>query len=252
MHSCIIIDDESKARILLKAMLERYAPELEVIADCQDLPSGVKAIRKLKPDLIFLDIEMPEYSGLELLDFFEENELQFDVIFTTAYNEYALQAFRFSAIDYLLKPLQPQQLQDAIDRFKKKSIRESARRLELLKTNMSTEDNLQERRIVIPIGQSLKFLRLKDIILIKGEGAYSEIYLKDGEKLLISKNLKHFEELLMDVNRFIRTHKSYIINLDEVIEYNKSSGGLIMMNGGLSAGISSEKLDEFLKSMQSN
>src|SRR5688572_5125066 len=129
MYSCVIIDDENKARVLLRAMLERYAPDLNILADCNDLPTGVKAIKKLKPDLVFLDIEMPGYSGLELLDFFDEEELNFDVIFTTAYNEYAVQAFRFSAIDYLLKPLQPQQLQDAVERFIKKTERESSKRL---------------------------------------------------------------------------------------------------------------------------
>jgi len=250
MYRCIIIDDESKARILLKAMLERYGPSLEVVADCADLPTGVKAINKLNPDLVFLDIEMPGHSGLELMDFFEGSELNFDVIFTTAYSEYALQAFRFSAIDYLLKPLQPQQLQDAIARFEKKSVKESAKRLEVLKSNLSEGENSNDRRIVIPIGQSLKFIWLKDIILLKGEGAYSEIFLKDGTKLLVSKNLKYFEDLLFDLPKFVRTHKSYIINMDEVLEYSKSSGGMIIMTGNFSAGISAEKIDDFLKRMQ--
>ncbi len=250
MFNAIIIDDESKARVLLRAMLERYAPELNIVADCNDLPSGVKAIKKFKPDLVFLDIEMPGHSGLELLDFFSENEMNFDVIFTTAYNEYALQAFRFSAIDYLLKPLQPQQLQDAVQRFVKKTERESSKRLELLKSNLSADDNIGDRRIVVPIGQSLKFIRLRDIILIKGEGAYSEIFLKEGEKLLISKNLKHFEDLLQDVPKFIRAHKSYIVNMDEVVEYSRSSGGIIHMTGSLTASISPDKLEEFLRMMQ--
>src|SRR5688572_32935140 len=137
MYSCVIIDDENKARVLLRAMLERYAPDLNILADCNDLPTGVKAIKKLKPDLVFLDIEMPGYSGLELLDFFDEDELTFDVIFITAYIEYAIQAFRFSAIDYLLKPLQQQQLIDAVERLVMKSEKQRTNLLEASKSNLN-------------------------------------------------------------------------------------------------------------------
>ena len=248
-YPCIIIDDESMARKLLHAMLQSYCPELEVVAECADLPSGVKAIKKFGPKLVFLDIEMPGYSGLELLDFFDEDELTFDVIFITAYNEYAIQAFKFSAIDYLLKPLQQQQLKDAVARFIKKTERQSSRKLEALKTNLNVEEPIGEKRIVVPIGQTLKFLRLSDILLIKGEGAYSEVILAGGEKLLASKNLKHFEEMLSDIPRFFRSHKSYIINMHDVVEYSKSDGGVIFMKENHTAGLSADKLEEFMKLM---
>jgi two-component system, LytTR family, response regulator len=249
-YPCVIIDDESLARKLLSAMLEAYCPELEVVAECADLPTGVKAIKKHGPKLVFLDIEMPGYSGLELLDFFDDEEISFDVIFTTAYNEYAIQAFRFSAIDYLLKPLQQQQLKDAVQRFVKKTERESSNRLTALKSNLNADEPISDKRIVVPIGQSLKFLRLADIVMIKGDGAYSEVLLRDGEKILASKNLKHFEEMLEGIPRFFRSHKSYIINVHEVIEYSKSDGGVILMKDNNTAGISPDKLDEFMKLMQ--
>jgi two-component system LytT family response regulator len=249
-YPCVIIDDEGMARKLLRAMLDSYCPDLEVVAECSDLPTGVKAIKKLDPKLVFLDIEMPGYSGLELLDFFDEDELTFDVIFITAYNEYAIQAFRFSAIDYLLKPLQQQQLMDAVDRFVKKTEKQSTNRLETLKSNLNTDEPIGEKRIVVPIGQSLKFLKLSDIVMIKGEGAYSEVVLRHGEKLLASKNLKHFEEMLSGVSRFFRSHKSYIINMHEVVEYSKSDGGVIHMKDNLTAGISPDKLEDFMKLMQ--
>jgi two-component system LytT family response regulator len=184
-----------------------------------------------------------------LLDFFDEDELTFDVIFITAYNEYAIQAFRFSAIDYLLKPLQQQQLIDAVERFIKKTEKQSVNRLETLKSNLNTDEPIGEKRIVVPIGQSLKFLKLSDIVMIKGEGAYSEVVLRHGEKLLASKNLKHFEEMLSGVPRFFRSHKSYIINMHEVVEYSKSDGGVIHMKDNLTAGISPDKLDDFMKLM---
>lgn len=248
-YDCVIIDDEGMARKLLKAMLEQYCPDLQVVAECADLPTGVKAIKKMNPKLVFLDIEMPGYSGLELLDFFDEDEVTFDIIFITAYNEYAIQAFKFSAIDYLLKPLHQHQLIEAVDRFIKKTERESSRQLDTLKANLNTDEPLSEKRIVVPIGQSLKFLKLSDIVMIKGDGAYSEVQLRDGEKILASKNLKHFEDMLYGISRFFRSHKSYIINIQEVVEYSKSDGGVIHMGENLTAGISPDKLDEFMKLM---
>ena len=185
-----------------------------------------------------------------LLDFFDEDELTFDVIFITAYNEYAIQAFRFSAIDYLLKPLQQQQLIDAVNRFIKKAEKQSSKKLEALKTNLNAEEPIGEKRIVVPIGQSLKFLKLSDIVMIKGEGAYSEVVLSDETKLLASKNLKHFEEMLSGIPRFFRSHKSYIINIHDVVEYSKSDGGVIHMKGSHTAGLSTDKLEEFMKLMQ--
>ena len=115
MVKCIIIDDEPKARNLLEAIIEQYCPDLTIEALCEDLPTGIKAIKKHKPELIFLDIEMPGHSGLELMDFFDDEEVNFGIIFTTAYNEYALQAFRFSAIDYLLKPIQHTTLIETVE-----------------------------------------------------------------------------------------------------------------------------------------
>lgn len=249
-YSCIVVDDESRARILLKTMLEQYCPELTVLDECEDLPSGVKAIKKHSPSLVFLDIEMPGYSGLELLEFFDEKDITFDIIFTTAYNEYAVQAFKLSAIDYLLKPLHPDQLVDAVERFKRKNVKENSLKLEALKRNLNSNDVLSEKRMMVPIGQSLKFLVVNEIVMIKGEGAYSELYLKNGDKLLASKNLKHFEEMLSGIPNFYRVHKSYIINVNEVMEYSKSDGGVVIMSNGLEAGISTDKVDEFLKIMQ--
>ena len=115
----IIIDDEKRARVTLKLLLNEYCPDIEIVAECENLPTGVKAIRKHNPDLVLLDIEMPGHSGLELLDFFDEDDVRFSIIFTTAYNEYAIQAFKFSAIDYLLKPINPDQLVAAIKRLQK-------------------------------------------------------------------------------------------------------------------------------------
>jgi len=249
MESCIIIDDEPKARTLLESVIKQYCPELEIAALCEDLPDGVKAIRKHKPSLVFLDIEMPAHSGLELLDFFNEEEVDFSVIFTTAYNEYAIQAFRFSAIDYLLKPIQHMQLAEAVERFIKKQSQQKTIQLKALKENLNNTTRWEDKRIAVPSGQTIQFFKPSEIIMIKGEAAYSEIHLSNGQKMLASRNLRHFEEMLQSIPVFFRSHKSYIINRQAVQQYVKSDGGYLTLINGLQASISAEKVSEFLKNM---
>jgi two-component system, LytTR family, response regulator len=247
MSTCIIIDDEPKARILLEAIIKQYCPQLNILALCEDLPTGVKAIKKHKPALVFLDIEMPGHSGLELLEFFNEDEVDFNVIFTTAYNEYAVQAFKFSAIDYLLKPIQHTQLIDAVERFEKLQERQKGEQFKTLKDNLSSATNWEEKRIAVPSGQTVHFFKPSEIVMIKGEAAYSEIHLNNGSKLLASRNLRHFEELLEGIPVFFRSHKSYIINRLCVTQYVKSDGGYLEMSNGMQAGLSSEKVADFLE-----
>jgi len=250
MIQCIVIDDEPKARNLLKSIIEQYCSTLSIAALCEDLPSGVKAIKKYKPQLVFLDIEMPGHSGLELMDFFNDNEIDFSIIFTTAYNEYALQAFRFSAIDYLLKPIQHNQLVDAVNRFSKQQNFKQTAQLRTLQENLKVDNDWEEKRIVVPGGQALHFIKPTDIIMIKGEAAYSELYLTNGTKMLASKNLKHFEEMLGTIPFFFRSHKSYIINVRDVLQYVKSDGGYLKLKNELTASLSTDKVDEFLALMK--
>lgn len=245
----IIIDDEPLARTLLRAILQQYCPHVTVVAEAGDLAEGVKAIHKHQPQLIFLDIEMPRHSGLELLDFFAPEEINFGIIFITAYNDYAIQAFKLSAIDYLLKPIDHKQLVDAIDRFTKKEDRQ-LEKLKALSTNIQAGNDWEEKRIVVPNGMTYKLIRPKDIIMIRGDGAYSEIHLSDQTKLIASRNLKYFEELLSSLPNFFRSHKSYIVNLKSVDEYVKSDGGYLVLQNGLTAGISTDKVDSFLGKLQ--
>ena len=203
MITSIIIDDEPKARALLQALLHDYCPTVQVCELCADLPTGIKAIKKYKPQLIFLDIEMPGHSGLELLDFFAPEEVNFSIIFTTAYNEYALQAFKFSAIDYLLKPIQHIQLIDAVERYTKNVIHNKIQQLLNLKENLNSEVSYDNRKIAVPSGQTIHFFTPSDIVMIKGEAAYSEIFFITGKPLLASKNLKHFEDMLKPYTQFL-------------------------------------------------
>lgn len=241
----IIIDDEKRARVTLRLLLEEYCPEVEIVAECENLAEGIKTIRKHHPDIVLLDIEMPGNSGLELLDFFDEKEIDFSIIFTTAYNEYAIQAFKFSAIDYLLKPIHPEQLQQALERVKRQ--RQKFETFRILKENLQQE-NLT--KIAIPSGSKLLFLDITTILYIKAEGSYSEVYSTNGAKTLVSRNLKNFEDILCVDKEFVRTHRSYIVNFSKVVSYNKSDGGSLELENGSQIPVSLERIPFILEKIQ--
>ena len=236
----IIKDDEKRARVSLQLLLEEYCPEIEIVAQCENLPEGVKAINKYQPELVLLDIEMPGHSGLELLDFFNENEITFSIIFTTAYNEFAIQAFKLSAIDYLLKPIVPEELASAIERFQ----RQKNQQFKALAENINTESF---EKIAVPSGNTFILLKIAEIVYIKAEGSYSEVIMKDKSKHMVSRNLKNFEEILNSDKRFLRTHKSYLVNFDEVIAYNKSDGGWLELQNNITIPVSSDKSNLILE-----
>ena len=239
----IIIDDEVMARTLMRKMLNEYCKEVEVIADCADLPAGVKAIRKLKPDVVFLDIEMPGYSGLELLDFFDEHEIGFSIIFVTAYNNYAIKAFKMSAVDYLLKPVEPSDLEQAIERLKRRDSRERSNNIATLKENLK-EDGLDS--IAVPDAHSVKFLKLDEIIYFKADNTYTDIFFADGSKLTISRTLKNIEDTLSGTAHFFRCHKSYIINTRFMTDYVRSDGGYLVLRGKHTIPVSPDKVQDLL------
>lgn len=242
MIKAIIIDDEARARTLLNKMLEEYCPDVEVLADCADLPNGVKAIRKLKPELVFLDIEMPGHSGLELLEFFDEDDVDFSIIFTTAYNQYAIQAFKLSAVDYLLKPISPADLENAVDRFTKRNNIDKS-----VLGNLRESLKPQVQKIAVPEGNAIKFIELDNVLYFKADSSYTEIYFTDGGKIIISRTLKNIEEALNGNPDFLRSHKSYLINMKYVSNYVKSDGGYIVIKDKHEIPITSDKVDELLE-----
>lgn len=241
--SVIIIDDELRARILLEKMLEEICPDVKVVALCENLQNGVKAIRSLKPNIVFLDIEMPNHSGLELFDFFNDNEINFSVIFTTAYNQYAIQAFKFSAVDYLLKPIELSDLENAISLYKKK-IKKDTLIYKNLRENLNSGSS---NRIAVSVGNSIKFINLEEVCYFKADNSYCEIIFRDKKKLVASRTLKNFEEGIVGNDLFFRCHKSYIINLNYVSEFVKSDGGYIVLKNQELIPISAEKVPEFLE-----
>lgn len=237
----IIIDDESMARQLLKAMLEEYCPEVEVLASCENLPEGIKAIKKHQPDLIFLDIEMPGHSGLEILEFFNDDEVNFNIIFTTAYNQFAIQAFKLSAVDYILKPIEGEELVQSINRFSNLKQKHNYAHLREL------VESKQLKKISIATAQSIKFIELNEILFMKGDGAYTYFHFKNGTDFLSSRNLKQYEDILAENKDFFRCHKSYLININYVSDIIKSDGNFVILNEEHKLALSNEKVNELVK-----
>lgn len=246
MIRTIIIDDEAKARRIISHLLEEYCPEVEVVGLAEDVPSGVKLIHKEKPDLIFLDVEMPQYEGFELLNFFEK--IDFEIVFTTAYKEYAIKAFEVSAIDYLLKPIQIDHLIRAVEKVKKQKSFQGER-YEVFQKNKNTQGQI--KKIALPVSDGLLFIEISDIIYLKADGSYTQIVLKNGEKILVSKKIKDIENLLPS-SKFFRTHRSFVIHLDYVKQFVRKDGGYIIMDNDDSINISQGKKEEFFQLWKNN
>lgn len=240
----LIIDDEKKARQVLHILIEENCSKITQILEAEDLLSGVELIKKEAPSIVFLDIEMPEHSGLEILNFIEKEIYNFEIIFTTAYSEYAIQAFQLSAIDYLLKPVRPSQVKEAVDKaitFLGNS--QINNRLNELKSSLQ-ESNF--KKIGLPMADGIKFVNFEDIILLKADGMYTTVILQNKSEIVISKPLKHFVELLAKISTFYKPHRSYLINLKYIQEYSKRDGGYIVMDNNESVSISKDKKEEFL------
>ncbi|QTE21450.1 LytR/AlgR family response regulator transcription factor [Polaribacter cellanae] len=247
MH-VVIIDDEPKARNLLEILIKENCPKITLISSAEDLLSGVELIKQQQPKIVFLDIEMPQHSGLEIFDFIDKEHHNFEIVFTTAYSEYAIKAFELSAVDYLLKPLRTDKLISAIE----KAIQNSGKSTINLKL-----DELQKslksanfKKIGLPVADGIKFVNFEDIILLKADGMYTKVSILNASGILISKPLKHFVELLDTIPSFYRPHRSYLINLKYIQEYSKKDGGYILMDNNESVSISKDKKEEFLTIVQ--
>jgi two-component system LytT family response regulator len=240
MLRAVVIEDEINAANLLEGMLNEIAPTLQVVEKCRDLPSGVKSIKRNKPDVVFLDIELPVYSGIQLLDFFNEEEITFHVIFTTAYNQYAIKAFEMSAADYLLKPIQEEKLKAAISKVLRVSAIPGSGFLPVLKQNLQPDVH---KKIVVPVVNGFEILDVKKICYIKAEGSYSEIFIAGQTSLLVSKNLKYFESVLLGIHGFARIHRSFIANLNFAKKILRKDGGTLFLESNIELPVSEEKID---------
>jgi two-component system LytT family response regulator len=224
--NAIIIDDEERARRTLRLLIETFCPDVEILGTYKNVPEGVLAINKLNPQLVFLDIEMPEYNGFELLGFFRD--IDFEIIFVTAYNQYALKAFEVSAVDYLLKPVDSDLLIKAISKVEGRLQNNSMQ--ERLSTLQANTQNEVFKRIALPVSDGLLFIEIEEIVLLEADGAYTSVFLKDDSEILVSKRLKFFEEVLKERPAFYRPHRSFIVNINFVKKLNRNESTLELDN----------------------
>lgn len=241
----VIIDDESKARSLLHTIISEYCSEIEEVFLAENLLKGIEIIKKEEISVVFLDIEMPQYSGLQLFEFLDINDITFEVIFTTAYSDYAIQAFEFSAIDYLLKPLRPNKVKEAVEKAKKALEQNQVQqRLTELKKALSSE---KFNKLALPVEDGVLFVKLEDIFLLEADSMYTQFYLKNDKKMLISKPLKYFTDLLESKDMFYKPHRSYLVNLQYLQKLVKKEGTYIELENKFLVPVSKDKKDELIK-----
>ncbi|MDP9079781.1 MAG: LytTR family DNA-binding domain-containing protein [Bacteroidota bacterium] len=243
MYKAIIIEDEQKAADMLEGMLKETSPAISIVEKCPDLPSGVRSIKKHRPYIVFLDIELPVYSGIQLLDFFDAEDVDFKIIFTTAYNQYALRAFEMSAIDYLLKPIQESQLQAAIAKTFKIYGSGPLNQLPVFKQNFIEEAN---KKMVLPVANGYEIFNLKDIIYLKAEGSYTQI-ISINDSVLASKNLKHFQFILEGASNFFRIHRSIIVNIHYSKKLLRDDTAFLILENGSKLPVANDRVDDLLK-----
>jgi len=242
MLKSVIVDDEQKSRESLKILIEDFCEGVEVKALCQNVAEAIEAIEQFKPAVVFLDIQLQRETGFDLLT--KIKTVDFDVIFTTAYSEYAIKAFKFAAIDYLLKPIDIQELKSAIEKVAKKSGSNISDRLEQLLGNLRSKST-DTYKLALPTADGLVFVKVNDILYCEASSNYTEIFLANDKKYLVSRTLKEYEDMLADQN-FFRIHHSYLINLNSIKKYVRGEGGYVIMNNDKSLDVSKRKKEGFL------
>lgn len=245
MIKAVIIDDEKDSVDTLKWKLENYCPDVKVIESFNDPAEGVSYLKMNPPDLLFLDIEMPMLTGFDVLEELGRN-ISFDIIFTTAYDNFGIQAVKFSALDYLLKPVQNKELKEAIEKHIKKSKQKiSSEQIDVLLNNVQAEKKGRGGKIALASKESIEFVDPQDIVVCEASSNYTTIYLAEGRKRVISKTLKDFEDMLKPFG-FFRPHNSHLINLARVREFIRGDGGYIVMENKMKIPVSKNRREELL------
>ena len=245
MLKAIIIDDEPYCCEILAAMLESDCPDVNVINISTNGYDALSAIKQYSPDLIFLDVEMPKMNGFEMLE--QLPAVNFHLIFTTSYDQYALKAIRFSAIDYLLKPIDRQELKAAVEKVKDRIQIPIPQQLEILMSKLKQTSN-GINKIALPTMEGLQMIPIDTIISCESDDNYTNLKLKSNKKLLVTRSLKDIEESL-EQHSFIRVHRSYLVNLNEIEKYIKGEGGYLVMSNGTSIDVARNKKETLLKKL---
>jgi two-component system, LytTR family, response regulator len=238
----VIVDDELKSRESLQILLQDFCKDVEVAAVCQNVEEGYLAIVRHKPDVVFLDIQMQRETGFDLLEKFKR--IDFEVVFTTAYSEYAIKAFKFSAIDYLLKPIDIEELNAAVDKIRNRKNSNISERIQQLGYNLKP-DSPQRYRLALPSNDGLVFVKVEEVMYCEADSNYTIVHLVNEKKHMVSRTLKEYEELLSG-HDFFRIHNSYLINLNFIKNYVRGEGGYVIMKNGTSLDVSKRKKEAFL------
>ena len=248
MIKAIIIDDEIHCRKTLVMLLKEYCPDVQVIEQCEDAETGLLAIQRHKPHLVFLDIEMPNMNGFEMLD--KLPEINFEIIFTTSYDQYAIKAIRFSALDYLLKPVDREELQRAVQKVVQRSQHPLPQQLEILLQKLHQPVS-SIQKIALPTMEGLQMVAIDSIISCESQSNYTVFFLKNKQKLIVSRPLKEIEEMLEEYS-FLRVHNSYLVSLNEIDKYVKGEGGYLVMTDGSNIDVSRSKKETLLNKLRPN
>lgn len=247
MIKAILIDDEKVALEVLSMQLKRFCPEVEILKVCKGGEEGIKAILATNPDLVFLDIEMPKINGFDVLE--ATKHLHYKIIFTTAYNQFAIKAFKYSAIDYILKPIDIEDLKAAVAKVAKQERPDISQQIKTLYEQLGITSN-QPKKIALQIGEAYEMVPTSEIVRCESDSNYTHIFLADDRKVLLSKTLKEVEENLSHHSDFFRVHASHLINVQYVAKFYKTDGGYVVMKDGTSINISRSKKDEFIDKMR--
>ena len=248
MYQTVIIDDDPLARRGLRRILEHHFQEINILGEADSLTSGIALIQELKPELVFLDIEMPDGTGFSLLE--KLPEINFRVVFTTSYSAYAITAFRYSAFDYILKPVLIENVRAMIKRIKEIPVLREKQRVEVLKNNLNY-GNMEDATIALPEINGYTIVRVKDILRCESERNYSRVYFLNGTSVLVSRTLLDFDNLLI-AHGFFRIHRSHLVSLKNVNRYLKTDGGLVEMSDKTQLPVSPKNKDELLNRLLCN
>jgi two-component system LytT family response regulator len=243
MIRCVLIDDESNSLEMMEWLLQTYCPQVKIEALCDGAEKGMVAIEKYKPDVVFLDIEMPHMNGFDMLEQFDR--LSFDVVFCTAYDQFAIKAFRYSALNYLLKPVDPDDLKDTIRRLEEKKALPTREQIDMLVQGIRSVQKQTAGRIALTTNDGMIFVTTADILYCEAESNYTSVVLKN-RKVVVSKTLKEIDEALSG-NDFYRIHNSYLVNLNQIQKFVRGDGGYVVMNDGKSVSIARARRQEFME-----
>ena len=244
MIKAILIDDEVHCLDTLNMLLSDHCPDVQVIEQCVLAKKGLEAIEKLKPDLVFLDIEMPVMNGFELLE--QLSNISFPIIFTTSYDQYAIKAIRFSALDYLLKPIDPKELISAVKKVQEERHLPMAEQFQILLNQIQGKGG-GFSKIAVPTAEGFELIYAEQIIYCEANDNYTHFILKNKNKIIACRTLKEIEEQLQGFPFFVRVHNSYLVNLNEVTRYIRGEGGYLVMSDGTSVSVSRSRKEALLK-----